>query len=135
MNAKAADRPPLSTASRITVTGLAAAAVGVVVLLLAGTVFTTAIPPGLVILLVPAGLVVLGRWRWTLVAAALAGLFVSVGYFPSGSASGLVDPSPPGVFLGLWLQFAGALTAGVAGVAACLRAYRPSVKAGRHGEA
>jgi hypothetical protein len=93
---------------------------------LSGVVFTTTIPPGLVILLVPAGLVAVGRWRWPSVLAVAAAPFIVVGYLPSGAAGALLDPTGSGAFLGLWLQFAGASVALVAGTIAVARTYRAS---------
>jgi hypothetical protein len=107
-------RTPLSLAARLTVDSLVAAAAGVVLMMIAGVEFTTTIPPGLFILLVPAGLVTLGRWRWTLLLATLAGLFIAVSYVPSGSLVRLVEPSPPVAFIGLWLQLVGSFVAAVA---------------------
>ena len=117
-------RAPLPLAARLTVVSLVAAAAGVVMMLTSGVEFQTTVPPGLFILLVPAGLVAFGRWRWTRPLAALAGLFIFVSYFPSGSAVRLLDPSQFGVFVGLWLQFLASLLAVVAGFVATIRNYR-----------
>ncbi|MEH0985424.1 hypothetical protein [Micromonospora sp. CPCC 205556] len=110
---------------------LVVAAVGVVTMVLAGVEFTTTIPPGLVILLVPAGLVAFGRWPWTLVVATLASLFIFVGHFPSGTIRDLLDPIPFGAFLGLWLQFLASLVAVISGLVACVQNYRTTPKTER----
>jgi len=132
----AAPRPPANDAPRSTgrgatqqvvVGGLTAAAAGVVTMALSGVVFTTTIPPGLLILLVPAGLVALGRWRWPPVLAVVAALFIVVGYVPNGAAA-LLDPTGSGPFLGLWAQFVGASVALVAGTITVARTYRAAPK-------
>jgi hypothetical protein len=117
-------RAPLSLPARLTTVSLAAAAAGVVVMMASGVEFTTTIPPGLFSLLVPAGLVAFGRWRWTPPIATLAGLFIVVSYVPSGALGRLLDPSSSGALVGLWLQFLGALAAVVAGTVATVRGYR-----------
>ena len=115
------ERIPLSLAAKLTVFSLVAAAAGVVMMMISGVDFRTTIPPGLFILLIPAGLVAFGRWRWTLIIATLAGLFVFVSYFLSGSAVRLLDPSRSGAFIGLWLQFLASFIAVVAGTVATMR--------------
>jgi len=108
---------PWSLADKVTVSGLVVAATGVVMMMVSG-VFRTTTPPGLFILLLPAGLVACGRWRWTPIVATLAGLFIFVGYFPSGAAVRLFDLSQLGVFVGLWLQFLASFIAAIAGIVA-----------------
>jgi hypothetical protein len=118
------ERIALSLAARLTVCSLVAAATGVVIMMVSG-VFRTAIPPGLFILLIPAGLVAFGRWRWTPIIATLSGLFIFVSYFPSGSAVRLFDLSQLGVFVSLWLQFLASFIAGIAGIVAAIQNYLP----------
>jgi hypothetical protein len=115
------ERIPLSPAAKLTVFGLIAAAAGVVIMMISGVDFRTAIPPGLFILLIPAGLVAFGRWRWTPIIATLAGLFIFVSYFLSGSAVRLLDLSQFGAFVGLWLQFLASFITVVAGTVATMR--------------
>lgn len=114
-------RRPLSAAGKLTVGSLVAAAGGIVMMLAAGVVFQTPIPPGLGILLIPAGLVAFGRWRWTLVISALAGLFIFVSYFPSGAAVRLLHGGGLVASIGLWMQFVASLSAAVAGTVASIR--------------
>jgi hypothetical protein len=115
---------PLSMAARLTVFSLAAAAAGVVVMMISGADFRTPTPPGLFILLLPAGLVAFGRRRWTLIVATLAGLFIFVSYFLSGSVVRLLDLSRVGEFIGLWLQFLASFVTVVAGIVATIQSYR-----------
>ena len=117
------ERIPLSMASKLTVFSLVAAAVGVVIQIVSGVDYPT-IPPGLFILLIPAGLIVFGRWRWTPVIATLAGLFIFVSYFLSGSTVRLLDLSQFGAFIGLWLQFLAVIVTVVAGIVATVQNYR-----------
>jgi hypothetical protein len=88
---------------------------------ISGVTFTTAVPPGLLILLIPAGLVAAGRWRWASVLAGIAALFIVVGYIPSGAIGQLFDPVASGAFVGLWLQFGGASVAVAAAAVAAMR--------------
>ncbi len=117
------ERIPLSMASKLTIFSLVAAAAGVVIMIVSGVDFPT-IPPGLFILLIPAGLVAFGRWRWTPIIATLAGLFIFVGYFLSGSTVRLLDLSQFGAFIGLWLQFLASFVTVVAGIVATVQNYR-----------
>jgi hypothetical protein len=122
---------PLPPAARLTVVSLVAAAAGVAIMTTSGVGFQTEIPPGLFILLVPAGLMVFGRWRWTPAVATLAGLFIFISYFPSGAVVRLLEPGPPQAFIGLWLQFLASLVAAIAGTAATVRGYRRASRAAR----
>ncbi len=117
------ERIPLSMASKLTIFSLVAAAAGGVIMIVSGVDFPT-IPPGLFILLIPAGLVAFGRWRWTPIIATLAGLFIFVGYFLSGSTVRLLDLSQFGAFIGLWLQFLASFVTVVAGIVATVQNYR-----------
>lgn len=94
------------------------------IMIVSGVNFQTPIPPGLFILLIPAGLVAFGRRRWTPIIATIAGLFIFVGYFPSGAAVRLLDLSQFGAFIGLWLQFLASFVAVVAGIVAIVQNYR-----------
>jgi len=114
-------------ASKLTVFSLLAAAAGVVIQIISGVDYPT-IPPGLFILLIPAGLVAFGRWRWTPVIATLAGLFIFVSYFLSGSTVRLLDLSQFGAFIGLWLQFLAVIVTVVAGTVATVQNYRTATK-------
>ncbi len=116
------------------VIGLVGAAVGVTVLLLDGVGFSTPVPPGLVILLVPAAAVAVDRRRWTAVLAGLAALFVVASYVPSGAAAQLFQPGRPGTAVGLWLQLVGSAVAAVAAAVAVVQVSSPG-GAGRRSSA
>jgi hypothetical protein len=92
-------------------------------MMISGVDFRTPIPPGLFILLLPAGLVAFGRWRWTLIVATLAGLFIFVSYFLSGSVARLLDLSRVGELIGLWLQLLASFVTVVAGMVATIQSY------------
>jgi hypothetical protein len=110
-------------ASKVVVLGLVTAALGILVQIASGIDYPT-VPPGLLILLIPAALVAWGRWRWTLILAVLAALFIVVGYFPSGAAARLLDLSNVGAFAGLWLQFAAGIVTLIAGIAWIVQTHR-----------
>ncbi len=100
----------LPPASKLTVAALIAAAAGFVIQIISGIEVPT-VPPGLVILLVAAGLVAFLPWWWIPVVGAAVGLFLLIGFFPSGAVGNLLDPSRLGVFAGAWVQFLAVITA------------------------
>jgi hypothetical protein len=116
-------RSSLPTASKLTVAALLVAAAGFVIQIVSGVDVPT-IPPGLVIMLVAAGLVAFLPWRWIPVVGAAVGLFLLVGFFASGAVGSLLDPSRLGVFIGAWIQFLAVIVAVVAGIVAALQNYR-----------
>jgi hypothetical protein len=113
----------LSSSGKLTVTALLIAATGFVIQIVSG-VDVPAVPPGLVIMLVAAGLVAFLPWRWMPVVGAAVGLFLLVGFFASGAVGSLLEPSQLGVFVGAWVQFLAVIVAVVAGIAATIQNYR-----------
>jgi hypothetical protein len=115
----------LSAAGKLTVAGLVAAAAGIVIQIASGAEYPT-IPPGLIILLVAAGLVALGaRWRWTPLVGVVVALFLLVGGALAPQARDqLGDPGAVGVFLGTVIQLLALVVALIAGVAATRQSYR-----------
>lgn len=115
----------LAAAGKLTVAGLGAAAGGIAIQIASGADYST-VPPGLVILLVAAGLVALAtRWWWT----PLAGLVVSAflllgGAVASNTRDHLGDPSEVGVFIGTVIQPLALVIALVASVAATRQGYQ-----------
>ena len=116
-------RSSLPPASKLTVAALLVAAAGFVIQIVSGVDVPT-VPPGLVILLVAAGLIVFLPWRWMPVVGAAVGLFLLVGFFASGAVGSLLEPSQLGVFVGAWVQFLAVIVAVVAGIAATIQNYR-----------
>lgn len=114
------DQTPLSSPAKLAVGGLIVAAVGIVIQIASGVDFPT-IPPGLIILLLAAGLVAFGRWRWTPLVGAVVGLSQLLGLFLADQADRLLDPSPLGGAVGLWIQLLGVIVAFVAGIVATVR--------------
>jgi hypothetical protein len=115
----------LSAAGKLTVAGLVAAAAGIVIQIASGAEYPT-IPPGLIILLVAAGLVALGaRWRWTPLVGVVVALFLLVGGALAPQARDqLGDPGAVGVFLGTVIQLLALVVALIAGMAATRQSYR-----------
>jgi enoyl-ACP reductase-like protein len=107
-------RNSLSSGGKVTVAALLVAAFGFVIQIFSGIEVPT-VPPGLVILLVAAGLVALSPWRWIPAVGIVVGLFMFVGYFASGAVGNLLDPSRFGVLVGAWIQFLSVIVAIVAG--------------------
>lgn len=120
----------LSKLSKLTVYGLIAAAVGIVIQIASGIDFPT-IPPGLFFALIPAALIAFGPWRWTPILGAIVGLFLFVGLFLSGGADRLVDPTPFGGLVGLWLMVVAEILVMVTGVMATMENYRSPDESGR----
>ena len=116
-------RSSLLSASKLTVAALLVAAAGFVIQIVSGVAVPT-IPPGLVIMLVAAGLVAFLPWRWTPVVGTAVGLFLFVGFFASGVADNLLDLSRLGVFTRAWIQFLAVIAAALAGIAATVQNYR-----------
>jgi hypothetical protein len=110
-------KKPLSGRRLATVAGLVAGAIGIVVLRLAGVAMPI-VPPGLVLLVAAALLVVLVRRRWTPLVGALVALAEVIGIVATGSLAHLVDVSPAGVFVGTWIRTLGVVIALIAGVLA-----------------
>ena len=114
--------PATSPARIATIAGLLVGAGGLLVQKLGGMTMP-AVPPGMIILIVAAGLLLNPRWRWAGFVAILAGLAELAGFFGSGAAEWLLRPDELGVFAGSWLRVAGVATAVVAGVLAVRAAY------------
>jgi hypothetical protein len=105
---------------RVNVAGILVAAAGIMTQFLAGVVGFPTIPPGPIILVVAAALVVFGR-RWSPIIAVVAPLFVLIGGAIAtavnwGSGAPLSDPSELGGFVGAVVQFVGLIVAVAAGV-------------------
>jgi hypothetical protein len=113
----------LSPASKLTIAALLVAALGFAIQIVSGIDVPT-VPPGLVILVVAAAVVVLLPWRWVPVVAAFAGVFLFVGFFASGAVGNLLDPSRFGVLLGAWIQFLALIIVVVVGLVATIQNYR-----------
>jgi hypothetical protein len=112
---------------RIAAVGLIVAAVGIGLQRVAG-VEMPVVPPGLVLLVVAAGLIAFTRWRWAPAVGVLVALAEAVA-LAVGGAAGLVDTGAAGVLLSTWVRAIGVVIALIAGVAA-LRTSRP-VRASR----
>jgi hypothetical protein len=115
----------LSAAGKLNVAGLVAAAAGIVIQIASGADYPT-VPPGLIMLLVAAGLVALGaRWRWTTIVGVVVPTFLLVGAVVAPQARDqLGDPGQVGVFVGTVVQLLAMAVALVAGVAAARRSYQ-----------
>lgn len=103
-------RSPLSTAGKLAVAALLVAAGGFVLQMLSGVTNTPTILPGLVTLLVAAGLVALLSW-WILVVGAVAGLFNLIAFVAIGAVGRLLELSPLSSFVGAWIMFLAVIVA------------------------
>jgi hypothetical protein len=91
-------RSSLSMAGKLTVTALLVAAGGFVLQMASGVTNTPTVPPGLVTLLVAAGLVALLSWWWMPVVGSVAGLFNLIAFVVIGAVGRLVEPRILAVF-------------------------------------
>lgn len=113
----------LSKMSQLTIVALLAVAAGFLLQIVAGSVKVPVVPPGLLILLIPVGLIAFGRWRWAPATSVVAGLFLTMGLFAIGSGKRLLDLSQMIGCIGLWIQFLAQLIALIAGSLATLQNY------------
>jgi hypothetical protein len=110
----------LSRPARTQVSALIVAAAGIVVQIIAGVNYP-AVPPGLIILLVAAALVLFLPWRWVSLIAVFASGFLLIGGFANAdSRSHLTHVGHPGAFVGTWIEIAAMAVAVVAGIAALI---------------
>ncbi|MFA1546724.1 hypothetical protein [Actinomadura chokoriensis] len=111
-----------STVRRVAGAGLVVAAAGIPIQIAGGADYP-AVPPGLIILLAAAALV-LTRWRWALIVATIVPVFLGIG----GAAASdfrhqLTDPGETLAFTGSVLQVIGLLIALVFCAAAIREAF------------
>jgi hypothetical protein len=118
--ARFAASPPPRT-SRLTAVALLIAAVGFVTQMVAGVTDTPTIPPGLIVILVAAGLVAFVPGRWMPLAGVVAGVFNLVASIVVDAVDRLTDPSPATGFIGAWLMHIGLIAACVLGTIATVR--------------
>jgi hypothetical protein len=109
------------------VSGLLVGALGIAILWASGVDFPVAVPPGLVILVAGAGVVLAFRSRWADAVGCVLGLFVLVGFVLSGingeGFDNLLGDNGADVALGQVVQLLGVLVAAVSGAAlVCRRA-------------
>lgn len=110
---------------KLTLAGLLITAAGIAILYVSGGEMPV-VPPGFVMLLIAAGLVAWGPWRWTPIAGIVAALAEAGGFFGSGSASNLFDLDPFGIFAGTWVRLVGIVLALVYSIVATKLAFSKS---------
>jgi hypothetical protein len=111
----------LQRTSRLTVVALLIAAVGFVTQMVAGVTDTPTIPPGLVAILIAAGLIAFVPGRWIPLAGVGAGLFNLVASLAVDAVDRLSDTSPASGFIGAWLMHIGLIAACILGTMATVR--------------
>lgn len=113
-----------SAARLLTIAGLVAAPVGILILILSGVDFPP-IPPGVVIPLVGAAVVAAVRQWWAPAVGAAVAAFLLIGGLVSGQAVDLLsDPSDIGKFAGMAVLILGLIVALVSGIVATVLGRR-----------
>ena len=128
----------LSVLTKLTVAGLISVAVALWTQWLSGDPAYPKFPPGPVIFIAIAAIVVMGRrWWWTPLIGALIGLLVTSGSVARLPAEvlrlthpGLVGKFAAGIFVGKFLQISALLMTDIAGLAATIQNYRRMEKTG-----
>jgi hypothetical protein len=96
---------------RLAGAGLILAAIGIPVQIAGGADYP-AVPPGLIILAVAGLLMLFAPWRWAMILAAVATVFVSIGAVAAPNLRDqLADPGAATLFLGSLIQLAGLVLA------------------------
>lgn len=117
------EQTPLSPVRKLALAGLIVAAAGIVIQIVSGVDYPT-IPPGLIILLVAAGLMAARRW-WTAAIGVAMALLILVGFFvTSGTTDRLTDTSDLGRLVGTAVQLGGLVMAVVVGAVATVRGFQ-----------
>lgn len=111
-----------STARVVTIVGLLLGAIGIGLQKMAGIAMPV-VPPGLVILLVAAVLMLRPQWKWAAIVGLLAGLAEVAGFVGSGGARRLGSTDPFGAFASSWVRLIGIVLAVVFGALAIKAAY------------
>ena len=108
----------------LTVAGLAAGALGICALYVAGIDFPFFPPPGMIIATAGALAVAFVRWRWIALLGPVLAAFYWIGLFGSGTARYLTGGEGALVTASIWVQMGGVSVAAVAGAVAALRPSR-----------
>ena len=124
----------LTVLSKLTVAGLIGVAVAIWMQWLSGDPAYTSFPPGPVIFIGIAAIIVLGaRWWWTPLIGALIGLLVTSGWFVRLPAAilrlthpGSVGKFAAGIWIGAILQIVALVVTDLAGLAATVQNFRRS---------
>ncbi|HET6169011.1 MAG TPA: DUF4383 domain-containing protein [Terracidiphilus sp.] len=124
----------LTLPTKLTVAGLIGAAVAIWIQWLSGDPAYTRFPPGPVIFIAIAAIIVLGaRWWWTPLIGALIGLLVTSGWFVRLPAAilrlthpGSVGKFAPGIWIGSILLILALVVTDVAALSATVQNYRRS---------
>ena len=109
----------LSNAARLSVIGLVLTAAGMLLQIAAGSKLYPSLA-GPIVLLVTAGAVALGPWRWTRYVAVVVPLLLGVGAIVAAAMNGqflaqLTNPGGAGIVLGSLMQVIGLIAAVVGG--------------------
>jgi hypothetical protein len=119
-------RRPLSTPAKLNAAALAVTAGGILLQIASGSELYPTIPPGPIILLIGAGVVALGPWRWSPIIGLIVPVILLVGGTIAAVAGNefldqLTEPAEVGIFAGSVTQLLGLIAALVTGIVAVTR--------------
>jgi peptidoglycan/LPS O-acetylase OafA/YrhL len=115
--------PPIRfhKARALTTIALVVASIAFVVQIAAGVTDTPTIPPGLIAIVVAAGLVAFVPARRAPLAGPIAGLFNLVAFVATGATDRLFDVNPESAFVAVWCMVVALLVASVVGMLATIQ--------------
>ena len=116
------EKLPLSPENKVIAASLIVATAGVILQIVSGVPYPK-VPPVFFIQLIPAALVIFGRWRWTPIVIIVAGSFLTLGLFTSGAGVRLFNMSNFGGSVGLWIQMLGVVVATIGAIVTIIQNY------------
>lgn len=115
--------PPIKfrTARAWTTMALVVAGIGFVIQMAAGVTDTPTIPPGLIAIVVAAGLVAFVPARWVPLAGTAAGLLNLGAFVVVGATDRLLEANPQAAFAAVWCMVVALVVASIAGTLATIQ--------------
>jgi peptidoglycan/LPS O-acetylase OafA/YrhL len=111
----------LRKARALTTIALVVACIGFVIQMAAGVTNTPTIPPGLIAIVVAAGLVAFVPARWVPLAGTAAGLLNLGAFITVGATDRLFEANPEAAFVAVWCMVVALVVASIAGILATIQ--------------
>jgi hypothetical protein len=106
----------------LTAIALVVAGIGFVIQMAAGVTNTPTIPPGLIAIVVAAGLVAFVPAGWVALAGTAAGLLNLGAFIVAGATERLFEANPEAAFVAVWCMVVALVVASIAGILATIQA-------------